>query len=218
MAVSTQSTKFLTRNGRRIFIGPKGKSFAKTKAGKPVYGVKAARVTNKNGDRKLRPNNLAAIPSVLRPKRVATKRVKAAKSPPTKLASRMFRTAVRNAKKQGYNARDNESIAVRNRKTGGKATLKARRDESKGMRKAAGKRPYVDRGMRVRKVRKNKGVARKTNSQWAADMFARLVNKPVRKTRKNAGKARVLIASPGGTVYKGLAALRRNLAKMNKKI
>ena len=139
--------------------------------------------------------------------------MKATKSPPTKLASNMFRTAVRNAKKQGYNARNNDSIGMRNRKTGGKATLKARRDESKGMRKKEGKRPYVDRGMRVRKVRKNKGVGKKTNSQWAANMFARLVNKPPRKTRKNAGKSRVLIASTGGTVYKGLAALRRKLAK-----
>ena len=66
MAVSPKSTKFLTRNGRRIFLGPKGKSFAKSKTGR-VYGVKAAKVTNKNGTRKLSLSPALCAPSALRP-------------------------------------------------------------------------------------------------------------------------------------------------------
>ena len=258
--VPVQSTKFLNSKGRRIFISASGVPFAKTADGKRVYRVKAMSVSNNNGKRKLRPSNVRALPSAIRPARALTKtKIPVKKSPATKMANTMFRAAVRNAKKQGYNARDNESIGMRTRKTAGKATLKARRNESKGVRKALGKSPYADRGMRVRKVRKNKGVARgaygpqqgreqrrmnaaankmaakraagprarkvrknkgvarKTNSQWAANIFARLVNEPARKTRKNKGAQRNLIASPGGTVYKGMAALTRKLKKMNLK-
>ena len=44
------------------------------------------------------------------------------------------------AKKQGYNARLDESLGARNGKKS--QSLKARRDESKGAKKAAGKRTY----------------------------------------------------------------------------
>ena len=44
-------------------------------------------------------------------------------------------------KKQGYNARLDESLGARN-KTKGKQSLKSRRKESEGMEKAAGKRKY----------------------------------------------------------------------------
>ena len=164
---------------------------------------------------------------------------------------------------------------MRNRKTAGKATLKARRNESKGMLKSKGKSPYSDRSMshrarktnsakatnmfakilnrtrkapkakagarptRARMVRKNKGVARKTTSAKAATAAAakaravkarankrmrpgsavallrRLVNAPARKKRSNKGKTRVMIASPGGSVYKGMAALTRAMRKRN---
>lgn len=43
-------------------------------------------------------------------------------------------------KKQGYNARLDESLGARNGKK--KQSLKARRDESKAMEKKAGKRAY----------------------------------------------------------------------------
>ena len=43
-------------------------------------------------------------------------------------------------KKQGYNSRDDEAIAARNGKNS--QTLKARRNESKGMYKYYGERPY----------------------------------------------------------------------------
>lgn len=46
-------------------------------------------------------------------------------------------------KKQGYNARLDESLGMRKGKESGKKqSLKARRDESKGMEKAMGKRAY----------------------------------------------------------------------------
>ena len=44
-------------------------------------------------------------------------------------------------KKQGYNARLDESLGARN-KGKKKQSLKSRRDESKGMEKASGKRAY----------------------------------------------------------------------------
>jgi hypothetical protein len=44
------------------------------------------------------------------------------------------------AKKQGYNARLDESLGERNKKK--KQSLKSRRDESKGEKKAKGKRAY----------------------------------------------------------------------------
>ena len=44
-------------------------------------------------------------------------------------------------KKQGYNARMDESLGMRN-KGKKKQSMKARRDESKGMSKAMGKRAY----------------------------------------------------------------------------
>ena len=48
------------------------------------------------------------------------------------------------AKKQGYNARLDESLGMRRGKESGKKqSYKARRDESKGMEKAMGRRAYA---------------------------------------------------------------------------
>lgn len=60
-------------------------------------------------------------------------------------------------KKQGYNARLDESLGMRRGKESTKKqTMKARRDESKGMEKAKGKRAYsavktMDKGSRKKK-------------------------------------------------------------------
>ena len=59
------------------------------------------------------------------------------------------------AKKQGYNARMDESLGMRN-KGKKKQSLKDRRDESKGMEKAMGRKAYagvrsMDKGSRKRK-------------------------------------------------------------------
>ena len=71
----------------------------------------------------------------------------------------------------------------------------------------------------ARKTRSNKGVPKKTAEEKmatkmmaAAKRAAAKANQP-RKKRSNAGKPRTMIASPGGTVYKGLASLTRALAK-----
>jgi len=58
-------------------------------------------------------------------------------------------------KKQGYNARLDESLGMRN-KGKKKQSMKSRRDESKGMEKAKGKRAYssvktMDKGRKKRK-------------------------------------------------------------------
>ena len=45
--------------------------------------------------------------------------------------------------KQGYNARLNESMGMRNRRTMKKATMNARRSESRGMEKKMGRRAYA---------------------------------------------------------------------------
>ena len=67
--------------------------------------------------------------------------------------------------KQGYNARLNESMGMRNRRTmkkaKGKATMKARRSESKGMEKKMGRRAYAA----VRTMdRKRRGALRAARS------------------------------------------------------
>ena len=66
-------------------------------------------------------------------------------------------------KKQGYNARLDESMGARNK---GKKTqsLKSRRDESKGTEKAMGKRAYsavstMDKGSRTRKKANGGSIA-----------------------------------------------------------
>ncbi len=68
--------------------------------------------------------------------------------------------------KQGYNSRLNESMGVRNRKTKGKATMKARRNESKGEKKSVGRRAYsavstMDRKRRGGMSCKRGGMSRK---------------------------------------------------------
>ena len=49
----------------------------------------------------------------------------------------------------------------------------------------------------------------------AVALLRKLVNAPARKKRANTGKPRVMIASPGGSVYKGMAALTRAMKKRN---
>jgi hypothetical protein len=49
----------------------------------------------------------------------------------------------------------------------------------------------------------------------AVALLKQLVNAPARKKRSNVGRTRVMIASPGGSVYKGMAALTRAMKKRN---
>ena len=53
----------------------------------------------------------------------------------------------------------------------------------------------------------------KTNSMRATNMFREILNKPARKSRSNKGTTRTLIASPGGSIYKGMGALARALGR-----
>jgi hypothetical protein len=56
---------------------------------------------------------------------------------------------MRRKKKEGYNARLDESMGMRERGKKMKQSMKARRDESKGMERAMGKRAYsADKGMK----------------------------------------------------------------------
>ena len=64
---------------------------------------------------------------------------------------------------------------------------------------------------RAAKARANKRV----RPGSAVALLRKLVNAPARKKRANAGKPRVMIASPGGSVYKGMAALTRAMKKRN---
>ena len=68
-------------------------------------------------------------------------------------------------KKQGYNARLDESLGARN-KTKGKQSLKSRRKESEGMEKSMGRRKYaavatMDKGD-LKKSSKRKSTTTKT--------------------------------------------------------
>ena len=63
--------------------------------------------------------------------------------PYTPAGRKAARTHVATLKKQGYNARLDEALGMRRGKEAGKKmTMKGRRDVSKGVRKAAGRRPY----------------------------------------------------------------------------
>jgi len=171
-----RTTKYENAKHHRIYLSKKGRPFTRVD-GKRSYGAKAKFVSSNNGTvRKVTPKNRKTIPSamrrVVRPGVVRAKTVAkptavrvARPSVNTKLkATRLFGAFLNRpramakakvvAKKQGYNARNNASIGMRNRKTAGKATLKARRNESKGMLKSKGKSPYADRKMthRMRKL------------------------------------------------------------------
>ncbi len=64
---------------------------------------------------------------------------------------------------------------------------------------------------RAAKARANKRV----RPGSAVALLRKLVNAPARKKRSNAGKPRIMIASPGGSVYKGMAALTRAMKRRN---
>jgi|TARA_R110002020_G_scaffold192200_4_gene392220 hypothetical protein len=63
--------------------------------------------------------------------------------PYTDAGKKAAKAHVASLKKQGYNARLDESLGMRKGKEAGKKmSMKGRRDVSKGVRKAYGKRPY----------------------------------------------------------------------------
>lgn len=219
MSNSMTPTKYQNSKGRRIFLSVGGKPFVRTEAGKRSYNPIAKKMTMNNGSaRNLRPANVKNVPNAIRPKRVAAaKKAPVARKPrankgvarktnsakaATKVASKMLAAAKRAAAKGPRKVRKNKGVA-----RGPQEGVVQRRMNALS-KKMAAKGP--------RKVRKNKGVARKTNSMKATNMFRKILNKPAkRKPRSNKGKARSMVASPGGTVYKGMSALTRAIRARN---
>ena len=208
---SMTPTKYQDSKGRRIFLSVGGKPFVRTADGKRRYGPVAKKLTNNSGSaRNLRAANVKNVPNAIRPKRVpktvAKKAPVARKARKTNSmkATNMFAKILN--KPAARKVRKNKGVA---RKTNSaKAATKAASKMMAAAKRAAAKGP--------RKPRANKGVARKTNSMKATNAFRKILNKPAaRKPRANKGKARTLIASPGGTVYKGLSALTRAIRARN---
>lgn len=233
MSNSMTPTKYQNSKGRRIFLSVGGKPFVRTEAGKRSYNPIAKKMTMNNGSaRNLRPANVKNVPNAIRPKRVAAaKKAPVARKTNSMKATNMFRKILN--KPAARKPRANKGVA---RKTNSaKAATKAATKMLAAAKRAAAKGP--------RKVRKNKGVARgpqegvvqrrmnalskkmaakgprkvrKTNSMKATNAFRKILNKPAkRKPRSNKGKARSMVASPGGTVYKGMSALTRAIRARN---
>ena len=196
-----------------------------------------------NRTRKAPRAKASARPAVVRKVRARkTESAKAATKAASKMMTAAKRAArkptVSNARKVQSAASKVATAAKRVRKSNSaKATnmfAKVLNRTRKAPKAKAGARPA-----RARVVRKNKGVARKTVSAKASTMtvakaravrarankrvrpgsavalLRKLVNGGPRKKRSNKGKSRVMIASPGGSVYKGMAALTRAMKKRN---
>ena len=108
----------------------------------------------------------------------------------------------KNAKKQGKNDRDDESIGARRGKKS--QSLKDRRDESKAAEKKAGKRPYS----KVDKTRKKGKNSKNTPG-----------DSPAKKTpaQKAAAKKRVNAVKKKKTFAGKLATVRKQRARMTSK-
>ena len=194
------NTKYENSKHHRIFLTAKGKPFTRSAAGKKSMGAKARFVTSNSGTvRKVTPGNMKNIPSAMRPA------VRQGDSKPKSVSKAA-------AKRVARPRLNNEAKASRlfgaflNRKSG---PPKAK----------ASARPST-----VRKVRKNKGVARKTDAQKTALANARkraavfrrararaAAGPKTRKVRSNKGVARKNAANKAATrmMYKAKVAARR---------
>ena len=232
---SRTPTKYLDSKGRRIFLSAKGKAFVNVD-GKRQYKPVAKKLTNNAGlNRNLRPNNVKNVPNVMRPKRVPAapkaKKAAAPKKTNSMKATNMFRKILN--KPAARKTRSNKGVSKKSN------SVKATNAFRKILNKPAARKTRSNKGVpkksnsvvatnmfrkilnkpAARKTRSNKGVPKKTAEEKmatkmmaAAKRAAAKANQP-RKKRSNAGKPRTMIASPGGTVYKGLASLTRALAK-----
>ena len=234
-------TKYVNSKHHRIYLSAKGKPFTRSAAGKKSMGAKARFVSSNNGTvRKITPGNMKNIPNAMRPavrqgdkkpksvSKAAAKRVARPRLNNEARATRMFGAFLnktRKPPKAKASARPSAARKVRSnvgvaRKTNAeKASVAAARKRAAVFRRA---RARAAAGPTVRKVRKNKGVARKSNANKAATVAAtrmmasakRAAAKGTRKVRTNKGVSRNLVKSPGGTLYKGMAAFTRALKKL----
>lgn len=210
---SRTPTKYLNSKGRRIFLSAQGKAFVNVD-GRRQYKPVAKKMTNNSGlNRNLRPNNVKNVPNTMRPKRVAAPKKAPAKKAPKRTnsmkATNMFRKILN--KPAVRKTRSNKGVARKSaeEKMATKMLAAAKRAAAGPGKRGPNKAP--------RKTRSNKGVARGPQPGVVQRRMnaesKKMAAKGPRKTRSNAGKPRTMIASPGGTVYKGLAALTRALAK-----
>ena len=199
-------TGYANSKRRVIFTSAAGKPYARNAAGKKVYQPKAKFALNNNGStRVIKKAALNAVPSAIRPKRAPAKSpakkpgnvfkaVKKAASPSKRSPAKTVRKTVRKAPVRKAPVRKPNTIVKRSMTTVKRvarkpvsSSLKAGQDFAKMMNRLTAK----PRKMAMNTVKK----------------VVSGNNKP--KARKNKGVGRALVASPGGTLYKGRAALTR---------
>ena len=218
-------TGYANSKRRVIFTSAAGKPYARTPAGKKVYQPKAKFVMNNNGSstRVIKKANLNSVPSAIRPKRA-----------PAKTSAKKPGNVFKAVKKAASPSKRSPAKTVR--KTVRKAPARKAPVRKAPVRKAPKRKPnsVVKRSMTIvkRVARKPVSASLKAGQDFAK-MMNRLTAKPRKmamntvkkvaggnnkpKARKNKGVGRALVASPGGTLYKGRAALtRRQKANIKK--
>ncbi len=195
------STNFLNSKQRRIFQSEKGAFFVKTAVGKKSYGPKAAfRKAGADGSvRKVTASNTNV------PKKIAPSRKSGANKAMTKAAALRRAMKARQAKAA---ARGPRSVKF--------GSAEAQKMMAKLMNKTyappkakAGARPA-----RARAVRKNAGVKRGMRTPNQGVQYRMIFKTP---PRRKPAKAKAMIATPGGTIYRNSAHMRRRKAASLKK-
>tara|TARA_R110002074_G_scaffold8144_1_gene34116 strand:+ start:394 stop:1119 length:726 start_codon:yes stop_codon:yes gene_type:complete len=219
----SSSTNFLNSKQRRIFKSDKGSFFVKTAGGKKAYKPVAAfrKAGGEGAVRKLvAANSVPAKIAGAGVKGRATRKNKgvARLSPGTKAAGdamrRMVAAAKRAAARNGAPraVRKNKGVA-RGSKFGSAQATKMFADILNRTRVApkakAGARPA-----RARAARKNAGVARGMRSPNQGVQYRMIFKTP---PRRKSPKGKAMIGSPGGTMYKSAANMKRRAAVARKK-
>ena len=218
-------TGYANSKGRVIFTSTGGKPYVRTAEGKKSYAPKAAFAINNGSARKLTKATANKVPISIRPKRVVKRStpkknvfasVKKAASPNktvSKTAKRM------NTRHYLINRGFTKAAAARVAPLVNAGKPSYRYSKVTGMRRKQGGRSAKKPAAKNTLVKRTGNMVRRTatksvsNSLKMGQQFSKMMNKMVsrkpNKARANKGKARALVASPGGRLYKGRAAMAR---------
>ena len=190
------STNFANSKRRVIRMGSRGGFYIAKGDGEKKYNpVARFRKASDGSMTKLTKTNLPNVPEAIRPARAAGKAPS-----PTPLAPANARRARMNAM-----AAKRAAGAMPAPRRRARATTKPRgRKPMSNSAKASQLFTAMVLNKPARKVRKNKGVARKpkSGSAEATRRFAKILNKQVAPPKAKVAAKNVIIVSPGGTLYK----------------